>query len=178
MQQSLEIYQCVPHILPAIAEHTALDQPRDLGIEKLKDIIAARVYAIDAAKPWKLESETFDQPETLQRLCRVSGGHVRNLILLVQLAIDYNETEQLPIRASALDQAIQQLRSTYRNTVNDNQWALLAKVYRSKRIPNDDEHRSLLFNRCGLEYRDADGETWHDVHPLILNVPEFKDALA
>jgi hypothetical protein len=33
-----------------------------------------------------------------------------------------------------------------------------------------------LFNRCLLEY--VDEEAWHDVHPLLLDVPEFKTALA
>lgn len=42
--------------------------------------------------------------------------------------------------------------------------------------------RNLLFNRCLLEYRDFDEEgelqPWCDVHPLIKNLPEFKEALA
>jgi hypothetical protein len=37
-----------------------------------------------------------------------------------------------------------------------------------------------LFNRCLLEYPGDDLEegVWNDVHPLLLDVPEFKTALA
>jgi hypothetical protein len=69
----------------------------------------------------------FDSPETLRQLCRITGGHVRNLILLMQLAIDYTD-DQLPITATALRQAIRKLRATYRETVERDQWALLAHL--------------------------------------------------
>jgi hypothetical protein len=76
---------------------------------------------------------------------------------------------------------ITQARDTYRRTVNHDQWCLLAEVSRSKRVVNDDEYRSLLFNRCLLEYRymDDEGEVqrWCDVHPLIIGIQEFKEAV-
>jgi len=171
----MEIYNCAPQVLPMIKVRTRDDQLYSPGIDKLKEIIQSRVRAVEKAKKLFLETEVFDSPKTLERLCSISGGHVRNLILLMQLAIDYNE-DYLPITAPSLQQAIRQLRKTYRDTVNDNQWTVLAKVYRTKRIPHDEQHRSLLFTRCLLEYLD-DEETWHDVHPALLDVPEFKDAL-
>lgn len=171
----MEIYNCAPQVLPMITVQTRDGQPYAAGIEKLKEIIRLRVQAVAKAKGLSLEAEVFDSPESLQRLCAISGGHVRNLILLVQLAIDYNE-DHLPIATISLQQAIRQLRKTYRDTVNDDQWTLLAKVFRSKRIPHDQQHRSLLFTRCLLEY--VDKEAWHDVHPVLRDVPEFKDALA
>lgn len=58
----------------------------------------------------------------------------------------------------------------------------LAEVFRSKRVVNDNKYRSLLFNRCLLEYRclDEEGEIqrWCDVHPLIKGIQEFKEAVA
>ncbi len=81
------------------------------------------------------------------------------------------------MRNWTVQQAIRQLRKTYRDTVNADQWELLAKVSRSKRVPHDQPHRSLLFKRCLLEY-EQDGETWHDVHPILRDVSEFKAALA
>lgn len=63
----------------------------------------------------------------------------------------------------------------------DNQWGLLAKVWHTKEILNDEAHRDLLFNRCILEYRyiDDEGEIvcWRDVHPLLRSVKEFQSAL-
>lgn len=172
----MEIYNCTLPVLPMIMTHTR-DKNEDYaqGIEKLQQIIRMRIDSIEAAKGLALETEVFDNIETLNRLCLMSGGHVRNLVLLVQTAIKYNEKESLPIEADALQQAIRQLRKTYRNTVDSDQWDLLAGVHSTKQIENDDEHRSLLFTRCLLEY--CEEESWHDVHPLLQDVSEFKTAL-
>lgn len=171
----MEIHNCAPQVLPMIRVHTKDNNPCESGISKMQDIVQYRIKLIDREKNIRREGEVFDSLDTLNKLCRISGRHVRNLVLLMQTAIKYNEKDQLPITSTALHQAIRQLRNTYRNTVNAEQWSLLASVYRSKRILHDDAHRSLLFNRCLLEY--SEDETWHDVHPLLLDVQEFKDAL-
>lgn len=172
----MEIYNCAPQVLPMIMVRDQANNVHPAGLETLKEIVRSRVRSIDPAFGTALETEVFDRPETLEQMCLISGGHVRNLVFLMQTALQYNEREQLPIRSTDLQQAIRKLRQTYRNTVNADQWALLANVHRHKRIPHDDAHRSLLFSRCVLEY--AEAETWHDVHPVLLDVPEFKEAFA
>lgn len=171
----MEDYNCPSHVLPMIRIRTRDDQPDPAGLEKLKEIVRSRVQSVDKAKGLVLAGEVFEDLATLEQLCCMTGGHVRNLVLLMQLAIDYNQ-ETLPIQATALQQAIRQLRRTYRDTVNADQWALLAQVFRTKQIVHDQQHRNLLFTRCLLEYQDE--ETWHDVHPVLREVPEFKAALA
>lgn len=54
------------------------------GIKLLRQMVLARAF------PWLGEierlsriNEVFDSDETLDRLCRVSGGHVRNLLVLL-----------------------------------------------------------------------------------------------
>ena len=175
----MEIYNCVPHVLPMVMVQTRTNEAHSLGVAALKEIVRSRIQSIASAKKLSLETAIFDNPGTLNHLCLITGGHVRNLILLMQLAIDYND-DNLPLRATAVQQGIRQLRTTYRTTVNSDQWILLAKVFRTKRIEHDTTHRSLLFTRCLLEYceDDGDGERWHDVHPMLRDVPEFKDALA
>jgi hypothetical protein len=173
----LEIYGCPPHVLPMVMTETRQDNtPNCKGMETLKAIVGSRIEAINAARGLALDSEVFDSAETLERLCLMSGGHVRNLVLLVQTAIKYNEEETLPIQSNALEEAIRQLRKIYRDTVSEEQWELLAVVHSSKQIPHNTAHRSLLFTRCLLEYRE--GESWYDVHPVLREVPEFKTAIA
>jgi len=110
----------------------------------------------------------------------MSGGHVRNLLLLTQDAI--GRTEELPITENAVRRAITYARDTYRRTVENSQWNLLAEVSRSKKLPGDDLYRSLMYNRCLLEYKyfDDEGEMqrWYDIHPLIQGIAEFKEAVA
>jgi hypothetical protein len=173
----MEIYNCEPHVLPMIMVETQQNEPYPPGIESLKTIVGSRVWSIEGTQELALETQVFDSAETLERLCLMSGGHVRNLVRLVQTAIKYNEEEALPVEANALEQAIRQMRKTYRDTVHADQWDLLAAVHRSKQSPNDDDHRSLLFTRCLLEYCE-EGASWHDVHPVLREVPEFKFALS
>jgi hypothetical protein len=172
----MEIYNCEPQVLPMVMPQTQQNDRYERGVETLKSIIRSRVQSVIGDGELSLETQVFESLGTLEQLCLMSGGHVRNLVRLVQTAIKYNETDDLPISASALTQAVRQLRKTYRDTVNEEQWELLAAVHDSKKILNDDVHRSLLFTRCLLEYREE--ESWHDVHPVLRDVPEFKEALS
>ena len=92
-------------------------------------------------------------------------------------------TSTLPIRPAVAQRAIAELRETFRKTVNDAEWAMLASVYRTKQMPNDDAYRKLLFNRCILEYHPLDADSgqklqpWQDVHPLICDLENFQAAL-
>ncbi|MGJ3247738.1 MAG: ATP-binding protein [Elainellaceae cyanobacterium] len=165
-------------VLPMIMVQDQHGKPCDEGLMKMKDIIARRIkpYAPDL----ELDSQVFDSPDTLKKLCLMSGGHIRELMLLAQEAV--NRTDQLPISAKAVQRAITELRNNvYRRTVEEDQWTVLAKVSQTKDIQNDNQHRSLLFNRCLLEYRylDNQGElsTWYDVHPLIKDLPQFQNAV-
>jgi len=164
-------------ILPMIMVKTSNGEIYQPGLKKVKEVISKRVRQI--APELSLEKEIFESPNTLERLCLMSGGHVRNLLLLTQDAI--GRIEELPITEYAVRRAITQARDTYRRAVENNQWSLLAEVSRSKRIINDDQYRSLMYNRCLLEYRylDDDGEVqrWYDIHPLIQGIAEFKEAV-
>jgi hypothetical protein len=165
------------HVLPMIMAKTPDDHIYKPGLKKIKEIISKRVKQF--APTLSLETEIFDSSGTFEQLCLMSGGHVRNLLLLMQDAIGH--TGNLPISARSVKIAITRARDIYRRTVDHQQWHLLAEVSRSKRIINDDAYRSLLFSRCLLEYRywDEEGEMqrWCDVHPLIKGIQEFREAL-
>ena len=155
--------------------------PYEAGLAKIKELIEKRVKQVYANQ--SLETGLFDSRETLERLCLMSGGHVRNLLLMMQEAI--TRTEDLPITAKAAQRAITQARDVYRRTPEEGEWQILAKVSQTQQILNDQQHRDLLLNRCILEYRHYNKEDeeveivpWYDVHPLIKGIKQFKDCLA
>jgi hypothetical protein len=77
---------------------------------------------------------------------------MRELMQLVQTALNW--TDELPIRRQAMLRAIVKGRDDYGNAVDEVDWAKLAEVAQSlSAVPNDDDYRGLLFNRCVLEYR-------------------------
>src|SRR4028118_799954 len=167
-----------PQVLPMIMVQNPDGTTNEAGLAKIKELIEKRVKQVNPDQ--SLETGLFDSRETLERLCLMSGGHVRNLLLMMQEAI--TRTEDLPITAKAAQRAITQARDVYRRTPEEGEWQVLAKVSQTQRILNDEQHRNLLFSRCILEYRyyDREGEMqpWYDVHPLIKGIKQFKDSLA
>ncbi|MCV3217062.1 ATP-binding protein [Plectonema radiosum NIES-515] len=162
-------------VLPMIMVQTPDNQLYERGINKVIEILQKRLSLIDSSLS---VVNMFEQREALEGLCLMSGGHVRNLLLLMKEAIKYTNT--LPITIRAVQRSISELRNTYRNTVFANEWDALATVYHSKKIENDPLYRGLLFNRCILEYRylnkQEESEVWYDIHPLIKGIQEFQDA--
>jgi uncharacterized protein YgiM (DUF1202 family) len=167
----------LPQVLPSIMIQERNDSPYPPGIAKLAEALKVRIERF--AQGLDLETEIFESKTVLDNLCFHSGGYMRDLILMMQDAV--NRVDSLPIPAKAVQRTIAEFQSTYDKVVEENQWKALAKVHRTKQIDNDDLYRALLFNRCLLEYQkvDDDGkkEIWQDVHPLLRNAPKFQEAL-
>lgn len=148
------------------------------GLATLREAIQRRVQP--HAPEQDLDTQIFDQPETIERLCIACGGHIRELMQMMQESL--NRTDQLPLTARAVQRSITELRAVYQRTVEEAEWARLAQVAYRREIPNDNEHRSLLQRRCILEYRclneEGDVYTWCDVHPLIHKIQRFQAELA
>jgi len=176
-----------PNVLPMVMVCNEDGSDNQAGLDKLKELICRRVSLIDQRLVQTLEGQVsgldfpavFDSPETLRLLCSMSGGHVRNLMQLIQKAIDW--TDELPITGKAARRSVEEIRETYRKTVQEDQWEVLARACHRRSMDNDGEHLRLLLNRCLLEYRYYDEndtlQTWYNVHPLIEAIPRFQTAL-
>ncbi|MFB2977482.1 ATP-binding protein [Microseira sp. BLCC-F43] len=177
-----------PDVLPMVMVRNPDGSENKAGLAKLRELVCRRVVLIEPNLAQTLEGAVdrlnvppvFDSPETLKQLCLMSGGHVRNLMQLIQKAIDW--TDSLPITAKAARRAIEETRETYQKTVQEHQWEILARACYLKQADNNEEHLRLLLNRCLLEYRYYDDNEslniWCNVHPLIEGIPKFQDALA
>ncbi|MFM7364892.1 MAG: ATP-binding protein [Cuspidothrix sp.] len=168
-----EIYG-TPQVLPMIMVKTPDNQPYQPGIDKVMEILKKRLEKVD---PNRDLVSLFESQDSLNQLCLMSGGHARNLLLLMKQALEY--TGNLPISKRALQRSISELRNTYKDTIHANQWEALANVYHTKEIVNNELYRNLLFNRPILEYhsQNEEGEInrWYDIHPLILGIKEFQN---
>ncbi len=173
----LEDYYGTVQVLPMITTRDRQGHPDEAGVAKLKEMIERR-----AEQAGSTLDQVFGDDSLLTDLCLSSGGHVRNLMLLVKTALRYTDT--LPIPEQAAQRAKAELRETYRQAINEDEWTILAGVHRNKKMPNQDAYRKLLFNRCILEYHSLEGDQnqafvpWQDVHPLIYELGDFKKALS
>ncbi|MDY6936938.1 MAG: SAV_2336 N-terminal domain-related protein [Cyanobacteriota bacterium] len=156
----------IPQVLPSIMVRRENNDPYEKGLDILKKIICLRlpVSLRDSLVP-----DVFESEAVLQELCLMSGGYLRQLVVLMQRVIA--KVDMLPIRAREVQRAVDDLRDVYRRAVEEDQWAVLREVHQSKEIYNDKVSRSLLFSRCVLEYRNFDNnddkQTWYDVHPVL-----------
>ncbi|WP_008308558.1 AAA family ATPase [Leptolyngbya sp. PCC 6406] len=168
----------VPNLLPMIMVQTPAGERYPQGFARLQEILLRRIQPI--LPEVVLDRDIFEGAAVLEQVCLASGGHVRELLLLIKEAL--NRTTALPIPTRAMRRAIAETQDTYRRTVEKGQWAVLARVAQDRRIDNDEDHRDLLFRRCLLEYRYFDDtdklQCWYDIHPLIKSLPEFQTATA
>lgn len=177
-----------PDVLPMVMVCNLDGSENKAGLAKLRELVCRRIALIQPELVQTLEGEVmglnippvFDSPETLRQLCLMSGGHVRNLMQLIQKSIDW--TDELPITARSSRRAIEETRETLRKTVQEYQWEILARTCHLKQANNDEDHLRLLLSRCLLEYRYYDEDErlqiWHNVHPLIEGLTKFQNALA
>lgn len=169
-----------PDVLPMVMVRNLDGSSNPAGLDKFRELITKRIVLIEPELATSVDTQVFDSAETLERLCLISGGHVRNLMQLIQRAIDW--TDELPITSEAVQIAIEEARDTYRNAILEEQWQILARVCSLKYAENNEQHLRLLLNRCLLEYRYYDGkkklQRWYNLHPLIEEIEQFQKALA
>jgi AAA ATPase domain len=168
-----------PNVLPMIMVRNADGSVNKVGIKKLREFIYKRITLISASLEKVVESNIFESGELIDRLCLMSGGQIRSLMILLQRSIDW--TDELPIQSKSVQRAFQESKQIYHRTIEADQWEILARVYCNKQPENNEQYLCLLVNRSILEYcyYDADEilRTWVDVNPLITGIPQFQKAL-
>ena len=125
----------------------------------------ARTFTnIEPEKRLSLVSEVFDSFETLDRLCLVSGGHVRELLRLLNDWIKKNRTP--PLRREGLEDVIRSRCNQMKLAITDDEWELLRQVQQRQQVSGDDGYQVLVRSLFVYEYRDRDG-SWFEVNPIL-----------
>jgi hypothetical protein len=115
----------------------------------------------------------FDGPETLDYLIKFSGGHPRDLLRLLNMAINYREDELICQAAAKL--AVKELANDYRRIINSEDYARLVAIDAAPDSPDDftdDISSKMLYNLILLEYNDY---FWKS-HPVITTLPGYEKA--
>jgi len=145
-----------------------------------------KIAMMETRKPWKkgrdlltamleqrlILDKVFEKGVT-EALIEACGGHPRELMILVQNALIFADV--LPVTMKTAKMTVRRLNNDYDRSIPEEHWSLLAQVYLTQRVQNDTDHQLILHNLSVLEYQNAD--RWCDVHPAILELPRFKEAL-
>jgi len=135
------------------------------GLDALREIVRRR-----AAAEGMTREEAFQDDDTLNRLCRMSGGHVRNLFILLRSAIE--RCPDLPITRDAVERTVRQQASDILLPIRKKEWQALQWVheYRKPYDADADLWYGLLRDQMAFTYADQSG-VWYDWNPLFGEVP-------
>lgn len=158
-----ERYGRTPRVIPMVPVRRPDGQPDERGLAKLREVIERRVGTLELAV-----ADAFEE-KAVHALCRASGGHLRELMSLVQRACAecLGTTGELPVRAVHADASIREFRALRRMKALEHRDAL-DEVARTHQLAGlEPEVRdALLKHRLVYEYWAKEVGFWYDVCPL------------
>lgn len=155
-----------PKVLPMVPVHWRSGEECKPGLNLLRKTILARAFPdLDAAAQLSLITEIVDSPETLDRLCRVSGGHIRNLLGLVYRCL---QSEDPPFPRNLIEMVIAERAEELSLAMQPDDWELLREVAQTKQVRGESNYQRLLRNMSVFEYRTGDSGRWFDINPMLL----------
>ena len=161
-----------PMVLPMVPVRLKDESDCLEGLMLLRQMVLARAFPeLPPQERLNLIEEVFDSAETLDRLCRVSGGHVRNLLSLLYTCL--RKRKALPITRDRLEIALREAGNDLNLAITADEWELLRRVAQSKQLTGEDEYQTLLRSMFVFEYRNQRGELWFDLNPVLAEVKQL-----
>lgn len=148
-----------------VANQDDSDSPS--GMEALRKIVLKRLSAANITQ-W---TSAFDSLDTWNYLCRMSGGHLRNLLILIRSACTIAGV--LPLTHRVIEQAVRGISNDFERALNHPDFfKTLRDIDRTKALPGSKDDQMLLYNLSVLEY--LNGEVWYVVNPAVKALEKFK----
>lgn len=130
----------------------------------LRQVVLVRAFPdVEPEQRLCLIPKVFDCPETLDRLCHISGGYVRSLLALLYKCF---WEEEPPFSRDSLERIITEYRNSLVEAIEEQEWDLLRQVQQSKQVGTEEEYRELIRRMFVYEYRDEIG-SWFDLNPVL-----------
>lgn len=157
-----------PKVLPMVPLTRRDNSECTEGMALMRQMVLARAFPhLDPEQRCDRLGEIFDSSDTLDRLCRISGGHPRELLRMLNDWI--KKDRDLPLSRDGLETVIKSRRNQMTLAITDDEWELLNRVRQRKQVSGDDGYQVLVRSMFVYEYRDGDG-SWFDLNPLLQEV--------
>ncbi len=162
-----------PYVLPMVPVQLRDGSAYEIGLALLRQMILARAFPeLDEAQREANIPELFDSFTTLNYLCWISGGHVRDLLQLTTNWVKKGH-RSLPLSRETLEEVIRNRRNTMIVNISDDEWELLRQMKQRKKVSGGQNYQKLISKRLIFEYRDNNGP-WFDVNPILSEAPELQ----
>jgi hypothetical protein len=161
-----------PKVLPMVPVHSKEGSECVEGMTLLRQMVLARAFPhVNPDQRVNFIAEIFDSPETLELLCRGSGGHVRNLLGLLYSCL---QKKNPPISLDCVQKVIRERRNKIVLGIKSDEWELLRQVRKFKIVKQEPEYQTLLRNMLIFEYRNDDEAPWFDINPVLAEAKELQ----
>lgn len=171
-QALLQNFAETPKVLPMIPVRRRDGGEHKEGMELLKEMVLKRVF------PYLPKNQLFEQipllfesDEALNRLCRISGGHVRYILLYLRDWI--RSQEQLPLSQPYLERIIVKYCSDICLGITEEDWRLLCQVAKTQELAGAKYYERLIRSLFVYKY-DEQGQAWFDVNPILAESKKMK----
>ncbi|NMG10043.1 AAA family ATPase [Brasilonema sp. UFV-L1] len=160
-----------PKVLPMVSVRLRDGTECTEGMALLRQMVLARAFPdVPPEQRVNLITEVFDSPQTLDHLCRVSGGHVRELLRLLN---DWIKKYRIPpLGREGLESVIRTRRNQMSLAITEDEWELLREVHKRKLVTGDEGYLVLIRSMFVYEYRDSQG-SWFEVNPILAEAKEL-----
>ena len=160
-----------PKVLPCVGIRLRNGKISKVALVKLRNMILARAFPqLSYKSRLGRVTEVFDNIRTLDYLCLISGGHIRNLMRLLNTSI--HKEMKVPITYLSLESVIIDHLNERLLAISSDELELLREIRKTKKVTRSTEYQELIRSLYVYEYRDRSG-SWFDVNPILLEAREF-----
>ncbi|TBR57611.1 KAP family P-loop domain-containing protein [Westiellopsis prolifica IICB1] len=160
-----------PKVLPMVLVRQRDGSDYEPGISLLRQLVLTRAFPeISWNARLSLITELFDHPQTLDRLCRISGGHIRNLLGLLYSCL---QRQDPPFSQDCLEAVIKDYRDDLLLAIDEQVWELLLEVVNQQSVKGESDYQTLLRSMFIFEYRDTTGR-WFGISPALAETEKIR----
>lgn len=164
-----------PKVLSMVPSQMRNGQNYPPGMVLLRQMVMTRAFPeLPPAEQMQHLPEVFDHLDTLDRLCWVSGGHVRNLLGLLRSCL---QKQNPPFQREVLEAVIRTQRDTLVRAIDDDEWHLVFQVLEHQDVRGDAAYQMLLRSMFVFEYQDQQG-SWFNINPALRETQTYQHWLA
>lgn len=157
--------------IPLIAVQDRDRAPVAAGEQALIEVIGRRAkvaFAEPDTDAATAAQQIFTSKADLTRAVRLSGGHLRGLLVMLTELLD--RVDELPISHETLENYIPRAAKDMARGLSPQDREVLRAVASTKEASGDPRFFDLLRNHYVFAYQYSKGEDWYDVNPLLWEI--------
>lgn len=154
--------------IPLITVQDRNRAPVAAGEQALIEVIGRRAkvaFAEPATDATTAAQQIFASEADLKRAVRLSGGHLRSLLVMLTELLD--RVDELPIPRATLEHYVSRAAKDMARGLLPESKEVLRAVASTKEASSDPRFFDLLRNHYVFAYEYGEDEYWYDVNPLL-----------